>query len=111
MRHSTEVLVSLQAIALQPADSSILADNETLKRIATQLQAGQLALERKQWAAAEQHASVACRMNIPAIEPAMTLKCEALLGAGRFSEAVAESRGLTRGGDPYAAEVWTSGQG
>ena len=92
-------------MTLQPADSSILADNGTLKKMLTQLGAGQLALERQQWGAAEQHATVACRMCIPAIEPAMRLKCEALLGAGRFLDAVAESRGLTRGGDPYAAEV------
>ena len=95
----------LQALLLQPEDAALRAESEVVNRIAAQLQAASTALEKQQWAAAEQHAAVACRMQIPAVEEALRLKCEALLGRGRAAQAVSESRGLTRGGDAYAPEV------
>lgn len=99
------LLFVLQAMAIQPADAGLRAESELVGKIAIQLKAAATALEKQHWAAAEKHAGVACRMQIPCVEEALRLKCEALLGGGRAAEAVSEGRGLTRGGDSYAPEV------
>ena len=56
---------------------------------------------------AQWHADKAVRLHTPAVETALMLKFEALVAAGKYQEALAESRSLTVHGDDKDPEVLT----
>ncbi|BDA47764.1 DnaJ homolog subfamily C member 7 [Coccomyxa sp. Obi] len=94
-----------RAAELEPARSAAQTEAVAVAAVRKHIEEGNAALDtdarQAQW-----YADVAARAVAPALlEPAMLLRCKALMKQGKYSEALGESRSLTVEGDPAAVEV------
>eukprot|EP00873_Tetraselmis_striata_P046529 jgi/Tetstr1/466793/TSEL_011263.t1 len=93
------------ALATDPGNRSLREEMSKAKEIKAHLQAGQEALAQDDHATAIRHAGIAMHTCTPQCESAQLLNVEALIAAGKTSQAVNASRNLTYHGDNFAPEV------